>query len=514
MSVSELSLGAAPLVALALGAMSEGCGEVSSDRVGATEPPDQPYADGPICPDRCKADGDCPQSMVCGGYGFCARKCRADEECGPAPEWRCFPDVLDPSGCLCSPTGPEDCDGRDNDCNGRIDDGARCPGVGEQCVEGKCVCPPSNACGGQCFERLLDVTRCGTCDNACTLAPAHAVPICANGECDFLCEDGWSSCDGDVKNGCETVGTCVPELISVFVSVFPAYSELPERATRLVTDAERAYWNEPGGETEWSGRVMAWMKSGGEPTAIAVGLPFVSGLSRTDDTLYWSVILAGPHSKAGSFLGSGTFYRWRGLEPELVLEQKLGAPIDLTTSDQTLVWSTEPKDLELGTWAGLYAWSGTLRLIADIGDWSYGLSTWNGYVYALLPDSIARYRLDCTSGFPHETSGEYQFGRGAVDASGAYWLLDHRLIRTDHNLVDRKEYAIDALAHPALALDPASVYVSSAYDLVEVAKSTGARHTLALGAGAIAISADETHVYWVARQPSDSHASVWRVRRR
>src|SRR6185436_14634229 len=104
------------------------------------------------------------------------------------PEWSCA--VAPGSGkiCACAPSGPETCDGRDNDCNGDVDDGATCPS-GNTCKGGACTCPPENLCGGTCVDTSADDTHCGGCDVVCP-APSH----CAGGAC--ACAGGQSFCDG------------------------------------------------------------------------------------------------------------------------------------------------------------------------------------------------------------------------------------------------------------------------------------------------------------------------------
>ncbi|MGM0576891.1 MAG: putative metal-binding motif-containing protein [Myxococcota bacterium] len=65
------------------------------------------------------------------------------------------------------------CDGRDNDCDGAVDDD---------------------------FES--DVDNCGSCGHQCT--NAHGGTLCAEGACVPTCDDGWKSCDADPDDGCET----------------------------------------------------------------------------------------------------------------------------------------------------------------------------------------------------------------------------------------------------------------------------------------------------------------------
>jgi hypothetical protein len=63
-------------------------------------------------------------------------------------------------------------------------------------------------CGAFCVDLSLDVDHCGNCDTVCQ-PQDHAVPVCQNGACAFLCEGqvnggGFGDCDGDPSNGCET----------------------------------------------------------------------------------------------------------------------------------------------------------------------------------------------------------------------------------------------------------------------------------------------------------------------
>ncbi|MBI5478362.1 MAG: hypothetical protein HY906_05865, partial [Deltaproteobacteria bacterium] len=87
---------------------------------------------------------------------------------------------------VCIPI-PETCNGRDDDCNGVVDD----------------VDP----------DKLLnDPNNCGSCGNSCDLP--HTVGTCENGQCVFTCFPGWVDTNGDLgqgmeggSNGCECFQT-------------------------------------------------------------------------------------------------------------------------------------------------------------------------------------------------------------------------------------------------------------------------------------------------------------------
>ncbi len=80
-------------------------------------------------------------------------------------------------GCeyACVKTGQEVCDGTDNDCNGKIDDG---------------------------FDLSTDLENCGGCGNRCVYVNADSV--CELGHCNFIsCRDGFFNANQALDDGCE-----------------------------------------------------------------------------------------------------------------------------------------------------------------------------------------------------------------------------------------------------------------------------------------------------------------------
>jgi hypothetical protein len=81
------------------------------------------------------------------------------------------------NGCECqlSENGAEICDGKDNDCDGTVDEG---------------------------FDLQADVNNCGACGQVCSYE--HATPICARGTCRLgACLPGFVDLDRSPPNGCE-----------------------------------------------------------------------------------------------------------------------------------------------------------------------------------------------------------------------------------------------------------------------------------------------------------------------
>lgn len=70
----------------------------------------------------------------------------------------------------------ETCNGRDDDCDGEVDED---------------------------FNLLVDVSHCGQCGYSCPDDPSNAASNCVNGICTLLCDHRFENCDNDIANGCE-----------------------------------------------------------------------------------------------------------------------------------------------------------------------------------------------------------------------------------------------------------------------------------------------------------------------
>ena len=169
------------------GACGTACTAGTTCQAGACEPVAGAFGS------PCTKNGDC-NSQLCLQNGHCSKQCSSASDCPPAPEWTCAPLPGYPEMCQCTPSGAEQCDGQDNDCDGLVDNGATCSQTGYTCQNGTCVCDPANLCGATCVDKQTDSANCGTCGHTCA-APESA---CIAGAC--ACPAGQTLCGG----------TCIP----------------------------------------------------------------------------------------------------------------------------------------------------------------------------------------------------------------------------------------------------------------------------------------------------------------
>jgi hypothetical protein len=116
----------------------------------------------------------------------------------------------------------ETCDGKDEDCNGTIDDivdvKTECAGKNpgganvtdwkcenaacavSTCTAGYADCDQSGANGCE-ISVDADAAHCGVCAHACS--NVHGTPACAAGLCSIQCDSGWGNCNSSPDDGCE-----------------------------------------------------------------------------------------------------------------------------------------------------------------------------------------------------------------------------------------------------------------------------------------------------------------------
>ncbi|MCK6573847.1 hypothetical protein L6V77_22440 [Myxococcota bacterium] len=160
-------------------------------------------------------DNDCDDLVddVAGGCGACQPGANIPCYAGPvgtegngacrAGRQTCLPDGSGYGACEGQVLpDAEVCDGDDNDCNGRIDDGL--PGTGERCVAGQ------GACEGV-GETVCDVATGGIICNARPLSAGVETCNGVDDDCDGLIDDGFGVGDRCLSGvgACEAVGRIV-----------------------------------------------------------------------------------------------------------------------------------------------------------------------------------------------------------------------------------------------------------------------------------------------------------------
>jgi hypothetical protein len=81
---------------------------------------------------------------------------------------------------------------------------SQCTGT---CATGFADCNNDLQSDGCEINTNTDTTNCGGCGNVCNVL--HAAAICSGGTCGYVaCLSGFTDCDGDLTNGCETQGAC------------------------------------------------------------------------------------------------------------------------------------------------------------------------------------------------------------------------------------------------------------------------------------------------------------------
>jgi Putative metal-binding motif/IPT/TIG domain len=101
---------------------------------------------------------------------------------------------------------PEVCDGRDNDCNGAVDDDATCP-AGQACRNGACVpasCGVEQICpeGYSCQAGACALANCGTG------TPCPPGAVCRFGQCTDPCDGVTCGAGAVCASGTCTAGSC------------------------------------------------------------------------------------------------------------------------------------------------------------------------------------------------------------------------------------------------------------------------------------------------------------------
>ena len=147
----------------------------------------------------CASDTDCPSGNClpvhapsggdAGATGnVCTTVCTTNDDC--IAGWACD-SLVGQMLCRCT-YAPETCDGKDNDCDGIVDNepltDEECTadgGTGVVCKAGACGCELT--CGSKCVDPDTDLSNCGGCGNKC-----QSGGLCNGGTC--ACPNGEATC--------------------------------------------------------------------------------------------------------------------------------------------------------------------------------------------------------------------------------------------------------------------------------------------------------------------------------
>ena len=208
-SSSSSSSGGATTTAPACGGVSEACcagGSCNGSLVCQGGSCAQPASG--VSGTPCGKNSDCPTGICLpvgqptGQNGWtgnvCSTTCTSAASC--VAGWSCSA-LAGQTGdvCQCS-YSPEVCDGKDDDCDGVVDDEpavdqacGRSYATGSACQAGGCACPAGETdCRSACVS-LGSTSNCGSCGNACAAGAA-----CASGQCQ--CPTGQTVCGSTCVN--------------------------------------------------------------------------------------------------------------------------------------------------------------------------------------------------------------------------------------------------------------------------------------------------------------------------
>jgi hypothetical protein len=103
----------------------------------------------------------------------------------------------------------EQCDGKDNDCDGLTDNGTLCSGL-LQCINGSCSCPSANACGAECVDKSSSNQHCGQCYHPCSTGSTCVAGTCQCGAGATLCGSSCVNLDSDPNHCGACSASCAP----------------------------------------------------------------------------------------------------------------------------------------------------------------------------------------------------------------------------------------------------------------------------------------------------------------
>jgi hypothetical protein len=419
---------------------NDGTGQPCALEIGCMNGPCIAVGDASVCSAGCLSDGDC----IAG--------------------WSCVP-AIGPSGpfgfdeCQCTPS-LEVCDGKDNDCDGIVDDSsegaALCPS-GQICEDGACGC--ASQCGAACVDVSSDPDNCGTCG-------LHCAGSCAMGRC-----------------------------IVTLVKAAGAQYDIAVNASQVI-------W----GDTDLlGGGINEVALAGGPSVSLAPGQDVSHGIAIDASDVYWThaeletVMKAPLVGGAAVALGPGRDYGIAVDDVNVYFIQ-----VDDTTCARSIVSVGK----QSGALTVLVSNLGQANGIATDGQKVYWANTDTGEIMEVpvdgssLPDAIATGQ-----------AGPFAI---ALDAMNIYWVnynsgqIMQRALGAAPSVAPT-QLAVDDPNTEGIAVDESSVYFTNPTtgQVKKVAMGGGPQTPLAKNqAGPMAIAVDSTSVYWA---NSSSGGSIMRL---